>query len=128
MKTYLTFLLLISFSISSSSEEAYADLDARITYEMAKDGGIDLESILLIEQELMASSIDGKTLYLVARVNELKEHLLATEDDGKVALAQKNNQPKGKSVSISQNDDISSSVTDTDGPVLNSILFIGKVL
>ena len=74
MKTYLTFLLLISFSIPSySSEVAYSDLDARITYEMAKGGGVDLESILLIEQELMASSMDGNTLYLVSRLNELKE-------------------------------------------------------
>jgi hypothetical protein len=57
MKRYLTFLLLISFSISSSSEEAYADLDARITYEAAKGDDASLDTILLLERELCACAI-----------------------------------------------------------------------
>jgi hypothetical protein len=109
MKTYLIFILLIFFSVSSYSKQlehsvlmavpidsidrdlsvVTADselslvLDAKITHEAAKGSDANLEAIFQIEYELMAIASSDRQLYLMSRLNELKQHLLAKVEDGK---------------------------------------------
>lgn len=113
MKRYLTFLLLISFSISSSSEEAYADLDARIIYEVAKGSDAKLENVLQIEQELIASSGDKSNPSLLSRTLTLKHSILTLKAGNETTNIQ--------SASSVGTGGFDRSEADTDGPTLNSI-------
>ena len=108
-------------SIVTAYSELELELDARITYEMTPGVGANLATILQIEQELIASSISERKLYLLSRVNELKQHLLAIGDDGKVVHTKNSNQSKRLSVSGSKKGVVSRGMAKTDPPVLNSI-------
>ena len=97
------------------------ELDAKITNETTKREGPNLGAVLLIESELLARTVGSKTPDVLPRVNVLK-HLLTEKDERNIAsFAQKNDQLKEQLVPISKKEGISSSGSDSDGPVLNGI-------
>ena len=65
------------------------ELDARITYEVAKGSDAKLENVLRIEQELIASSIHESNPDLLARILQLKHSALDREANGTVLNSQK---------------------------------------
>ena len=65
------------------------ELDARITYEVSQGGDANLENVLRIEQELIASSIHESNPDLLARILQLKHSALDREANGTVLNSQK---------------------------------------
>ena len=67
--------------VVNADSELSLELDAKITHEAAKGSDANLETIFQIEYELMAIASSDRKLYLVSRLNELKQHLLAKADN-----------------------------------------------
>ena len=147
MKTYLICISLFFFSASSYStqlddsdltleqsdvidgdllvvnadSELSLELDAKITHEAAKGSDANLETIFQIEYELTAIASSDRKLYLVSRLNELKQHLLAKADNVRFLDIEKNNPVKRQSRPKSKRSAVSNSVSESDPPVLNSV-------
>ena len=89
------------------------ELDARITYEVAKGSDAKLENVLRIEQELIASSGDKSNPSLLSRTLTLKHSILT--------LKAGNGTTNIQSESSVGTGGFDRSEADTDGPTLNSI-------
>ena len=76
-------------SIVTAYSELELELDARITYEVTKVSDANLENVLRIEQELIASSIHESNPDLLARILQLKHSALDREANGTVLNSQK---------------------------------------
>jgi hypothetical protein len=89
------------------------ELDARITYEVAKGSDAKLENVLRIEQELIASSGDKSNPSLLSRTLTLKHSILTLKAGNETTNIQ--------SASSVGTGGFDRSEADTDGPTLNSI-------
>ena len=97
------------------------ELDARITYETAMGGGSNLDAILLIEHELMVSSMSERNPDLLSRVLQLKYLALDREAEGSVLNTKKPDRVEAKSESRKKKGLAARSQTESDPPELIAI-------
>ena len=100
-------------SIVTAYSELELELDARITYEVTKGSDANLENILQIEQQLIASSGHKSNPDLLTRTLKLKHSILTVKAVNKSTNIQ--------SASPAVTGDFDRTEADTNGPTLNSI-------
>ena len=96
------------------------ELDARITYEMDKGSGANLENVLQIEQELISSAGDESNPVLMSKIFGLKYFGLVREEDTKVISTQSVSRAE-QSGTAGAGAGAGAGGVESDDPVLNSI-------
>jgi hypothetical protein len=98
-----------------------SELDARITYEVDKGSDANLENILLIEHELIASSIHKSNPDLVSRILELKFLALNREAESSITNVQNTDLVETKSEMRQMKGLTARNQTESDPPHLVAI-------
>ena len=108
-------------SVVTELSKLELELDARITYELAQGSDANLENILLIEHELVASSIDESNPGLLSRILQLKFLALDREAESSVTNAQNTDLIKAKSEIRQKKGLAARGQTESDPPELIAI-------
>ena len=106
--------------VHSDLSKLELELDARITYEAAR-GSANLDALMLIEHELIASSISETNPVLLSRILQLKYLALDKEAENSITYIQNTESIGAKSETRRRKGRSASVQIESDPPVLTAI-------